>query len=111
LDFVLVQMANGRHFRILHVVVDVTRECLAAIPDTSISEQRVALELTALIARRGKPGMVVSDNGIELTSNAILAYTKDNQVEWHYITHGITSHRVNRCRTASSSDSPTGCAT
>lgn len=50
---------------------DVTRECLAAIPDTSISGRRVARELTILIGRRGKPAMIVSDNGTEFTSNAI----------------------------------------
>jgi len=43
-------------------VDDVTRECLAAVPDTSISGRRVVRELTELIARRGKPGMIVSDN-------------------------------------------------
>lgn len=37
------------------VVDDVTRECVAAIPDTSISGRRVARELTVLIERRGKP--------------------------------------------------------
>lgn len=72
----------------LNVVDDVTRECLAAIPDTSISGRRVARELTTLIERRGKPGMIVSDNGTELTSNAILAWSKDHKVEWHYIAPG-----------------------
>jgi transposase InsO family protein len=76
LDFVHDQFANGRRFRILNIVDDVTRECLAAIPDTSISGKRVARELTALIGRRGKPGMVVSDNGTELTSHAILAWCR-----------------------------------
>ena len=42
------------------IVDDVTRECLAAIPDTSISGRRAARERTALIKRRGKPGMIVS---------------------------------------------------
>lgn len=42
LDFVHDQFACGRRFRILNVVDDVTRECLAAIPDTSISGRRVA---------------------------------------------------------------------
>ena len=55
-------MASGRRFRVLNVVDDVTRECLAAVPDTSISGRRVVRELTALIERRGKPGMIVSDN-------------------------------------------------
>ena len=62
LDFVHDQFANGLRFRVLNVVDDVTRECLAAIPDTSISGRRVARELTALIERHGKPGMIVSDN-------------------------------------------------
>jgi putative transposase len=73
---------------VLNIVDDVTRECLAAIPDTSISGRRVARELTALIARRGKPGMIVSDHGTEFTANAILAWSKDHRVEWHYIAPG-----------------------
>jgi len=88
LDFVHDQFALGRRFRILNIVDDVTRECLAAIPDTSISGKRVARELTALIDARGKPQMIVSDNGTEFTSNAILAWTKEHQVEWHYIAPG-----------------------
>jgi len=88
LDFVHDQFACGRRFRVLNIVDDVTRECLAAIPDTSISGRRVARELTTLVERRGKPGMIVSDNGTELTSNAILAWSKDHKVEWHYIPPG-----------------------
>lgn len=56
----------------LNMFDDVTRECLAAVPDTSISGRRVVSELTELIAQRGKPGMIVSDNGTELTSNAVI---------------------------------------
>ena len=63
------------------MVDDVTRECLAAIPDTSISGRRVARELTALIERRGKPGMIVSDDGTELTSNAILKWCAGTKIE------------------------------
>ena len=85
LDFVHDRFANGQRFRILDVVDDVTRECLVAIPDTSISGHRVVRELTALIERRGKPGMIVSDDGTELTSNAILRWCSEHRVEWHYI--------------------------
>ena len=70
LDFVYDQFACGRRFRVLNIVDDVTRECLAAIPDTSISGRRVVGELTDLISRRGKPDMIVSDHGTEFTSNA-----------------------------------------
>src|ERR1700677_4035902 len=79
-DFVHDQLACGRRFRILNIVDDVTRECLAAIPDTSISGRRVARELTKLVERRGKPGLIVSDNGTEFTSNAMLTWAQDNGI-------------------------------
>lgn len=88
LDFVHDQLTCGRRFRILNVVDDVTRECLAAIPDTSISGRRVARELTGLIERRGKPDMIVSDHGTEFTSNAMLAWAQENRVTWHFIAPG-----------------------
>lgn len=88
LDFVHHQFACGRRFRVLNVVDDVSRECLAAIPDTSISGRRVARELDALIARRGKPGMIVSDNGTEFTCTAILSWAAEHAVAWHYIVPG-----------------------
>jgi putative transposase len=88
LDLVHDQLACGRRFRILNIVDDVTRECLAAVPDTSISGRRVARELTDLIARRGRPGMFVSDNGTEFTSNVILAWSKDHRIDWHFIAPG-----------------------
>jgi putative transposase len=88
LDFVHDQFACGRRFRILNIVDDVTRECLAAIPDTSISARRVARELTMLIEQRGKPGMIVSDNGTEFTSNAMLAWAQENSITWHFIAPG-----------------------
>jgi len=73
---------------VLNVVDDVTREYLAAIPETLISERRVTRELTALIGHRGKPGMIVSDNSTELTSNAILTFAAAHRIEWHYIAQG-----------------------
>jgi putative transposase len=79
---------SGRRFRILVVVDDFTRECLALVVDTSLSGIRVARELDALIAARGRPLMVVSDNGTELTSRAILQWQEENGVEWHYIAPG-----------------------
>ena len=41
-----------------------------------------------LIGARGKPQMVVSDNGTEFTSNAMLGWAKDHGVDWHYIAPG-----------------------
>lgn len=38
--------------------------------------------------RRGKPGMVVSDHGTEFTCNAMLAWSKDTAIDWHFIAPG-----------------------
>ena len=88
LDFVSDQFTDGRRFRILTVVDDCTRECLTLLADTSLSGVRVIRELDRLIAERGKPKMIVSDNGTEFTSNAILTWAEKNGVEWHYIAPG-----------------------
>src|SRR5690606_866393 len=79
---------RGGRFRILAVVDDCTRESLTLVADTSLSGLRVARELDRLIAERGKPKMIVSDNGSEFTSNAILAWADQARVEWHYIAPG-----------------------
>jgi putative transposase len=88
LDFLSDAFADGRRFRILAVVDDFTRECLALVPDTSLPGLRVARELDTLIASRGPPVMCVSDNGTELTGMAILRWSQLTQVEWHYIAPG-----------------------
>ena len=88
LDFVHDQMTDGRRFRILAVVDNCTRECLALVADTSISGVRVARELDRIIAWRGRPDMVTSDNGTELTSNAILRWADERSIGWQYIQPG-----------------------
>ncbi len=88
LDFVSDALACGRRFRMLNVIDDYSRECLACIIDTSLSGRRVVRELSAIAERRGLPCMVVSDNGTELTSQAVLAWCQDTGVEWHYIAPG-----------------------
>lgn len=87
-DFVHDQLANGRRFRVLNVIDDVTKECLAAIPDTSISGKRVVREVQAIIDRRGRPGAIVSDNGTEFTSVAVLTFTQELKLDWRYIAPG-----------------------
>jgi len=88
LDFVSDTLTDSRRFRMLAVVDDFTRECLALVADTSLSGVRVGRELDSIIARRGRPQTIVSDNGTELTSMAILRWSQDTSVEWHYIAPG-----------------------
>lgn len=49
-----------------------TRRGLAVEVDTSLPGGRVVRVLDSLIAEHGKPTMIVSDNGTELTCNAVL---------------------------------------
>ena len=88
LDFLSDTFTDGRRFRIFAVVDDFTRECLALVPDTSLSGARIARELDSIVQQRSKPQSIVSDNGTELTSMAILRWSQERQVEWHYIAPG-----------------------
>lgn len=88
LDFVSDAFTDGRRLRIVAVVDDYSRECLGLVADTSISGMRVARELDAIIGERGKPDMIVSDNGTEFTSQTILRWSRDVDIQWHYIAPG-----------------------
>ena len=88
LDFVSDVLADGRRFRVLVIVDDHTRECLALVVDASLSGRRVVRELDRLIEYRGRPLLIVSDNGTELTSHAILGWQQERGVAWHYIAPG-----------------------
>jgi len=87
LDFVSDTLADGRRFRVLCVLDDFSRECLAAVVDTSLSGVRVVRELELVVHQRGWPHTIVSDNGTELTSNAVLRWAAE-RVSWHYIQPG-----------------------
>jgi putative transposase len=95
LDFVSDQLTDGRRFRMLAVVDDCTRESLCLIADTSLSGLRVARELDALIAERGKPSTIVSDNGPSSRQTPSCPGPTDR------VSAGTTSRPASRCRTAS----------
>jgi putative transposase len=88
LDFLSDAFADGRRFRILAIVDDFTRECLALVADTSLPGLRVVRELNTLIAVRSRPAMCLSDNGTELTGTAILRWSQETRIAWHYIAPG-----------------------
>ena len=88
LDFVSDAFTDGRRFRILTVVDDFSKENVLLVPDTSISGLRVTRELDQAFAERGMPRTIVSDNGTEFTSMAILKWVQDNGLDWHYIQPG-----------------------
>ena len=100
-----IPVTDGRRFRILTVIDNYGRECLGLIADTSLSGWQVARELAAIILRRGRAETIISDNGTEYTSNAILLGPMTPA--WL----GITSRRESRSRTASKRASMADCVT
>ena len=80
-------LGDGRRFRIFCVVDDFSRECLATVVDTSIGGVRVVRELERLVIGTRRPKVIVSDNGCELTSTAVLRWSI-GRLDWHYIAPG-----------------------
>jgi len=91
LDFVSDALSDGRRFRILSVIDQYSRECLCLAVDSSLSGKRVIRELERVIIERGAPKTIISDNGTEFTSKAVLSWTGEKGVDWHYITPGKPS--------------------
>jgi putative transposase len=88
LDFVSDTIGASHKFRILAVNDDCSRENLCLVADTSISGALVARERDALGRVYGKQACIVSDDGTEFTSRAILKWAGDNDVDWHFIDPG-----------------------
>lgn len=88
LDFVYDALANGRSVRVLSIVDNFTRECLALEVDTSFASQRVTRILDGVIARRGAPKALRMDNGPELTSRHFLAWCLERRIATNYIQPG-----------------------
>jgi len=88
LDFVADVLESGRRFRVFNVEDQFTRAGLATAVDTSLPSARIVRVLDALVAEHGGPAMIISDNGTELTANAMLKWTEINRIEWHYIAPG-----------------------
>ena len=91
LDFMSDCLEDGRRFRVLGIMDQYGRRCLDLIADRSLTGERVARELNRIVALHGKPATIVSDNGTELTSKAILQWASEYDVDWHYITPGKPS--------------------
>jgi putative transposase len=88
MDFIVDGLATGRMVRILSVVDAYTRECLALEADTSLGSGRVTRVLERLIAERGRPEKVRSDNGPEFTSRRMLAWSEDWKIGLVHIQPG-----------------------
>lgn len=88
LDFVSDALSDSQWFRVLCIVDDCTREALATVVDRSMSGRRMTRERGELILRQGKPDVIVSGNGTEMTSHTVLRWCQDTGVGWHDIAPG-----------------------
>ena len=88
LDFVHDGLCDGRKLRFLNIIDGFTRESLLIYAAPSIRGSTVADRLDELVIERGKPEVVMSDNGPEFISNRIGQWAFEHQVRWHYIEPG-----------------------
>lgn len=88
MDFVHDRIWQGRRFRVLVIVDDFTRECLALEVDTSLGGERVKRVLERLKDQRGKPAVLRTDNGPEFTGAALDQWAFENNVQLHFIEPG-----------------------
>lgn len=88
IDFVHDTLATGRKFRTLTIVDDCSRECIATEIDFSFPSLRVIQVLQRLASVRGLPTTIKSDNGGEFTSDKMLKWAGDHNVELHFIEPG-----------------------
>lgn len=87
-DFVQDRLANGGTFRLLCVLDEYTRYCLAIEVGKSIRSQDVMLTLSRLMHLHGKPQFIRSDNGPEFTAAAVMKWLRDNDIGPAYIKPG-----------------------
>lgn len=88
MDFVSDRTRTGRSLRVLTVIDEVTRECLALELDSSITGRKVATVLNRIALFRGYPKEILTDNGPEFISNAMNAWAYDHKVEHIFIDPG-----------------------
>jgi len=88
MDFMVDMLADGRRFRVLTVMDEFSRECLALDIATSIPGVRVTRVLDAIAAQRGYPRVIVSDNGPEFTGRALDCWASRHSVRLHFIQPG-----------------------
>jgi putative transposase len=88
LDFLLDTLEDGRRVRLLAVVDDFTRACLAIEVDTSIGGRRVVEVLQRLVETRARPAVLITDNGPEFVGRALDAWAYAQGIRLHFIEPG-----------------------
>lgn len=87
-DFVMTRTHDGRPVRMLTVIDEFTRECLAIDVERKMNHQRVLDRLAELFVQRGTPDYIRSDNGAEFTAEAVRDWLERVGVKTAYIEPG-----------------------
>ena len=87
-DFMMARTNEGRAFRILTIIDEYTRECLAILTQRRITSQDVIEQLFCLFIFRDTPQYIRSDNGPEFTAKAVRSWLKDLEVTTLFIEPG-----------------------
>ena len=88
MDFVSDTLADGRTFRVLSILDDFSRECLALEVDHGLPAARVTRVLDRVLLDRGRPACLVMDNGPEFRSHDLDVWATHRKVELHFIRPG-----------------------
>jgi putative transposase len=87
-DFVSEETHNGRKFRILNIIDEFSRECLATYEPRRIRSQDVIFVLADLFMKYGPPKHIRSDNGPEFIAKKLRKWLKSLSVVPLYIEPG-----------------------
>jgi putative transposase len=88
LDFISDAFCSGRKFRVLSVVDEYTRECLALRADVSQPSWKVVAVLNEIAGSRGLPQRLIIDNGPEFVAKALDAWAYGHGVELFFTRRG-----------------------
>ena len=87
-DFVMDRTENGKAFKILNIIDEYTRECLATLVDRKLKSEDVLDQLYNLFVFRGIPEYIRSDNGSEFTARAVRKWLNRMGVKTLFIEPG-----------------------
>ena len=87
-DFAMDTTEDGRRLKVMPVVDEYSRECLALQMERSITAEDVVETLARLFTERGEPAYIRSDNGSEFTAEAIKRWLAASGIETLYIEPG-----------------------
>lgn len=88
MDFMSDALEDGRRIRVLNIIDDYNRECLAIEIGVSICSQRVTRVLDWIIELRGQPAQIRTDNGPEYTSHHYIDWCEANNIKPVHIQPG-----------------------